>query len=87
MNEGIDPDLTSLQYLNIDDIATLVSEKGAGALLAKVDIKAAYRQIPVHPQDRPLQALKWEGSTQDSHSGSDQRQRFSMLWPMHWNGC
>ena len=28
VNEGIDPDLTSLQYLKIDDIATLVSEKG-----------------------------------------------------------
>ena len=58
VNEGIDPDLTSLQYLKINDIATLISEKGAGALLAKVDIEAAYRQIPVHPQDRPLQALK-----------------------------
>ena len=61
VNEGIDPDLTSLQYLKIDDVATLIAEKGAGALLAKVDIEAAYRQIPVHPQDRPLQALKWEG--------------------------
>ena len=24
-------------------------------------VEASYRQIPVHPQDRPLQALKWEG--------------------------
>ena len=61
VNECIDPDLTSLQYLKIDDIATLISEKGAVVLLAKVDIEAAYRQIPVHPQDCPLQALKWEG--------------------------
>jgi hypothetical protein len=30
-------------------------------LLAKVDIEVAYRQIPVHPQDRLLQALRWEG--------------------------
>ena len=41
VNEGIDPDLMSLQYLKIDDVATLISEKGAGALLAKVDIEAA----------------------------------------------
>ena len=27
---------------------------GQGALLAKLDIKAAYRNIPVHPGDRHL---------------------------------
>ena len=31
-----------------------------GALLAKNDIEAAYRLIPVHPQDCPLQAIVWE---------------------------
>ena len=34
---------------------------GTAALLAKVDIESAYRLIPVHPQDRPLQAVRWEG--------------------------
>lgn len=27
---------------------------GQGTLLAKLDIKAAYRLVPVHPEDRPL---------------------------------
>jgi len=27
-----------------------------------MDIESAYRQIPVHPQDRILQAVEWEGS-------------------------
>ena len=33
-----------------------------GALLAKNDIQKAYRNIPVHPQDRMLLGMMWEGS-------------------------
>ena len=32
---------------------------GEGAMLAKVDIKSAYRIIPVHPEDRPLLGMRW----------------------------
>ena len=32
-----------------------------GALLAKIDIESAYRLVPVHPLDRPLQAVEWNG--------------------------
>ena len=60
MNDGIDPEFTSLQYLRVDEVAARVTHVGVGALLAKVDIEAAYRQVPVHPQDQPLQALRWE---------------------------
>jgi hypothetical protein len=48
-------------YITVDEVAGLVAELGEGALLAKIDIESAYRQIPVHPQDRPLQAVRWEG--------------------------
>ena len=34
---------------------------GVGAQLAKVDIKSAYRNIPVHPQDRWMLGMRWEG--------------------------
>lgn len=34
---------------------------GVGTLMAKIDIKSAYRMIPVHPADRPLLGWKWEG--------------------------
>ena len=30
-------------------------------MLAKMDIKQAYRMIPVHSQDRPLLGMKWQG--------------------------
>ena len=60
VNDGIDSDLCSLTYTTIDEVAELVVRLGLGALLAKADIKAAYRLIPVHPQDRPLQAIRWK---------------------------
>ena len=32
-----------------------------GAKLAKMDIHTAYRIIPVHPHDRCLSGMRWEG--------------------------
>ena len=29
--------------------------------MAKADIKAAYRRVPVHPDDRLLLGMKWKG--------------------------
>ena len=31
------------------------------ALLGKVDVESAYRIVPVHQSDRPLQAVEWQG--------------------------
>ena len=45
----------------MDEVANLVAGLGHGALLAKVDIEAAYRLIPIHPHDRPLLAMRWDG--------------------------
>ena len=54
VNDSIDPDLISLSYVSIDDAARAATRLGQGALLAKVDIKSAYRTVPVHPEDRLL---------------------------------
>ena len=62
INDGIDRSLGSLSYTTVDDIAAVVAQLGRGALIAKVDIESAYRLIPVHPDDRPLQAVQWDGS-------------------------
>lgn len=61
VNDGIDPELCSLSYTTVDDVAEIVSELGKGILLAKVNIVSAYRLIPVHPQDCPFQAMEWQG--------------------------
>ena len=62
VNDGIDPAVCSLQYTSVERVATAAQSLGAGTLLAKVDVKSAYRLIPVHPADRPLLALAWKGS-------------------------
>ena len=40
----------------------MVSRLGRGALMAKFDVEAAYRNIPVHPYDRFLLGMKWRES-------------------------
>ena len=61
VNDGIDPAFCSLSYLSIDTVASAVSKLGPGSLLAKVDIESAYRLVPVHPQDRILLGVQWDG--------------------------
>ena len=61
VNDGIDPALCSMAYTTVNDVAAIVTQLGRGALMAKVDIESAYRLVPVHPQDRPLLAMRWEG--------------------------
>lgn len=60
VNDGIDPSLCSLSYISIDVIAAAILCLGRGTLIAKTDIKHAYRQVPVHPQDRPLLGMLWK---------------------------
>ena len=59
VNDGITPDLCTLAYTTVDVVASQAAVLGVGAQLAKTDIEAAYRLIPVHPQDRILQAVRW----------------------------
>ena len=42
--------------------AEAVVRIGPGALLAKVDLRNAYRMLPIHPDDRWLLGMQWEGS-------------------------
>jgi len=49
VNDAIDPELCSLSYVSVDEVADLVAQLSHGSLMAKVDIESAYRLIPVHP--------------------------------------
>ena len=62
VNDGIDSNHCSLSYVSVDDIAQSVVHFGPGALLVKCDVKSAYRQVPAHPEDRPLLGMCWQGS-------------------------
>ena len=50
---------SSLSYVSIDDITQCILDCGRGALLAKMDVKEAFHNIPIHPDDRPLLAMRW----------------------------
>ena len=67
-NDFVNPTLCSLSYASIDDAsvddtAAYVYEAGRGTLLAKLDIKSAYRHVPMHPGDRHLLGIQWKGKT------------------------
>ena len=57
VNDGIDPDLCSLKYSTVKQVATVAATYLRGALLATIDIESAYRLIPVHLLDRPLHGM------------------------------
>ena len=79
VNDGIARDLASLEYITVDDAAEALVRKGEGALLAKVDIKHVYRNIPVHPDDRWLLGMVWSGALfMHCHLVFDQLARFIM---------
>lgn len=61
VNDGIAPQLSTLSYVSVDDVAEAVVGLGRGALLAKVDVQSAYGVVPVHPEDRRLLGMRWQG--------------------------
>ena len=61
INDGISRELSSLSYMSVDDVMAEVVRRGKGTLMAKMDIKQAYRNIPVHPVDRVLLGMHWQG--------------------------
>lgn len=61
VNDGISRELSSLSYTLVDVVVEHILTLGRGFMLARMDIKQAYRMIPVHPQDRPLLGMKWQG--------------------------
>ena len=44
-----------------DDAVQIVNSFSVGCFLAKVDIKHAFRLLPVHPKDWPLLGFQWLG--------------------------
>ena len=49
VNDGIDSSLSSLFYVSVDNLTEVVVKLGRETQLAKMDIKSAYRVVPVYP--------------------------------------
>ena len=63
VNDGICKELASLSYVSVDDVVMGILQLGRGTMMAKMDIRQAYRNIPVHPSDRILLGMQWNGET------------------------
>ena len=54
VNDAINRKLCSLRYITVKQVAKHAFSLGKGSLITKIDIKSAYRLIPVSPEDRPF---------------------------------
>ncbi len=59
VNDGINPAWCPLMYTSVEKVARAAQSLGPGALMAKTDVQAAYRLIPVHPVDRLHLGVRW----------------------------
>ena len=63
VNDNLHRHLTHVSYSSPSDAALLLHSLGPGSLMAKIDLRDAYRMVPIHPADRPFLGLSWQGST------------------------
>ena len=63
VNDGISSNLCSLHYASVDEAVRIIKHLGRNTQLVKLDIKDAYRIIPVHPADYHLLGISWKGRT------------------------
>ena len=60
--DGVFDDMTfQLKYPTIDNIVTQISGTGPSALLYKIDLKRAYRNLRTDPRDFTVLGLFWQG--------------------------
>ena len=61
VNDGISKEEFSLHYSSVDDAVKLLHSYGKGTIMAKVDLKAAFRMVPVCAADWGLIGHVLEG--------------------------
>ena len=61
INDYISKEDFSLSYISVDDAINHILDAGKGALLSKVDVEAAFRCVPIKPEQWNLTGFEWEG--------------------------
>ena len=61
IDDGINQSWCSLSYISVYNVTKIIARMGRGTLLGKLDIKNAYRIVPVHPDDQSLLGINWQG--------------------------
>lgn len=62
VNEGIPDEQAKVHYSTVDDAVKDIRKLGRGCQLVKIDIEAAFKIIPVHPEDYHLLGMLWQDS-------------------------
>ncbi|XP_033758566.1 uncharacterized protein LOC117340891 [Pecten maximus] len=62
INDGISPASSTVQYATISDAIGHIKQQGQNSFLAKTDIESAFRIVPIHPDDRRMLGLIWDGN-------------------------
>ena len=60
INDGIDTPACSLSYVTVQEVMHRAVSIGKGLLLAKIDIKSAYKLVPVSPLDCKWLSMCWK---------------------------
>lgn len=60
VNSNIPKQYSEVQYDSIDNVTLLLGQFGHGSLMAKSDIKDAFRIVPVNPVDYHLLGFTWQ---------------------------
>jgi len=61
LNELVNKQDFSLQYVTIDDAINVIKPLGRGSWLCKTDITDAFKLIPIHPSLWPFHGIQWMG--------------------------
>ena len=59
VNDNINPDHSSFNYITVRQVAELIPH---GWFMAKLDLKSAYRKVPVHHADSHFLGISWKGN-------------------------
>ena len=60
VNSFIPPELTSVKYQKLEDAINIIKQLGRGTLMSKLDIKDAFRLIPINLKDYKLLGIHWD---------------------------
>ena len=58
----IDQESITLSYTTVDDTVGIYQQLKRGSLLAKIDLKKAFKQCPIRQEDWHLLGLHWRGT-------------------------
>ena len=61
INDFIDSDLCSVNYTSLDEVIYSIVQLGKNCQMGKMDVKSAFRLLPIHPDDFCLLGIQLQG--------------------------